>query len=113
MEFDHVGLVTSEKKDSEDWVEATRVWVTNPKNHPFFVEWLRFEPDSPAPKEVIEKNHVAYRVDDMEKVVKDLNLRVLLEPFEVGGFVKVAFYEFKDGSVVELMQYLKDKDEWF
>jgi hypothetical protein len=44
MEFDHVGLVTEDKKAGENFVEATRVWVTNPKEHPFNVEWLRFEP---------------------------------------------------------------------
>ncbi len=49
MEFDHVGMPTEEKKSNENWVEATRVWVTNPKEHPFSVEWLRYEPDSPAP----------------------------------------------------------------
>lgn len=25
MEFEHIGLITNEKKDREDWVEATRV----------------------------------------------------------------------------------------
>jgi hypothetical protein len=35
MEFDHIGLPTVDKKDSESWVEKTRVWVTNPKEHPF------------------------------------------------------------------------------
>lgn len=111
MIFDHIGLVTDEKKDNEDWVEATKVWVTNPKNHPFHVEWLRYEPESPAPKQLKESSHIAYQVEDIESAAKNLN--VLLEPFEVGGFVKVGFYEYKDGSVIELMQYLKDKSEWF
>ena len=62
MEFEHIGLITNEKKDREDWVEATRVWVTNPKQHPFNVEWLRFEPNSPVTGPVREKPHVAYRV---------------------------------------------------
>ena len=35
MEFDHVGLITEDKKAGEDWVESTRVWVTNPKKTPF------------------------------------------------------------------------------
>ena len=35
MEFEHIGLIADEKKEGEDWVEATRVWVTNPKEHPF------------------------------------------------------------------------------
>lgn len=48
MQFEHIGLVTTEKKAGEDWVEATRVWVTNPKEHPFHVEWLRFERTAPS-----------------------------------------------------------------
>lgn len=111
MKFEHIGLITDEKKDREDWVEATRVWVTNPKQHPFKVEWLRFEPDSPITGPVREKPHVAYRVDNLEKAAR--GLKVLIEPFEVGGFVRAGFYEYEDGSVVELMQYIGDKKQWF
>ncbi len=111
MEFDHIGLVTNEKKASEDWVESTRVWVTNPKEHPFHVEWLRYEPDSPVTGPVREKAHVAFRVDDIAQASK--GLKVLLEPFEVGGFTRVGFYETQDGVVIELMQYLKSADSWF
>ena len=46
--FDHVGLVTDDAKPDESWVEATRVWVTSPRAHPYNVEWLRFEPDTPV-----------------------------------------------------------------
>ncbi len=111
MEFDHIGLVTSEKKAGEDWVESTRVWVTNPRDHPFRVEWLRYEPDSPVTGPVREKAHVAYRVGDIAEAAR--GLKVLLEPFEVGGFTRVGFYETPDGVVVELMQYLASPDSWF
>jgi hypothetical protein len=111
MEFDHIGLVTNEKKTGEDWVESTRVWVTNPKEHPFRVEWLRYEPDSPVTGPVREKAHVAYRVDDIAEAAR--GLKVLLKPFEVGGFTRVGFYETGDGVVVELMQYLGNPDQWF
>ena len=111
MEFEHIGLITNEKKDREDWVEATRVWVTNPKQHPFKVEWLRFEPDSPVTGPVREKPHVAYRVENLDQTAK--GLKVLIEPFVVGGFVRAGFYEYEDGSVLELMQYLGDEKQWF
>ena len=111
MEFDHVGLRSFEKKDEEDWVEATRVWVTNPKKHPFNVEWLRYADDSPVDKSLKERPHIAYRVDNLDEVSKDM--KVIIEPFEVGGFLKVGFFEYKDGTVIELMQYLGDKDKWF
>lgn len=111
MKFDHIGLITNEKKGSESWVEQTRVWVTNPKEHPFNVEWLRFESDSPVTGSLREKPHVAFRVKNLEEASK--GLKVLLDPFEVGGVVKAAFYELKDGSVVELMEYLGDEEKWF
>jgi len=111
MTFDHVGLITNEKKEGEDWVEATRVWVTSPKDHPFNIEWLRYEPDSPVKGPVRENPHTAYRVDDIEASAE--GLKVLLEPFEVGGFVRVGFYENQDGAVIEFMQYLGNPDKWF
>ncbi len=111
MDFDHVGLITTEKKEKEDWVEATRVWVTNPKEHPFNIEWLRYEPDSPVKGPVRERPHVAYSVEDIEEASQ--GLMVLLEPFDVGSFVRVGFYESKDGAVIEFMQYKQDKDKWF
>ena len=40
-------------------------------------------------------------------------MKVLLEPFEVGGFLRVGFYQTDDGAVVELMEYLGDETEWF
>ena len=48
MQFDHIGIVTTEKKADEMFVPATRVWVTDFQTHPQHIEWLRFEPDSPV-----------------------------------------------------------------
>lgn len=111
MEFDHIGIVTPDRKGEENWVESTRVWVTNPKDHPFSVEWLRFEPDSPITGPVRNMPHVAYRVRNLDEASE--GMKVLLEPFEVGGFLRVGFYEHADGSVVEFMEYLGDENEWF
>jgi hypothetical protein len=111
MEFDHIGLLTNEKKGEEDFVEATRVWVTDPREHPFSIEWLRYEPDSPVTGPMREQGHVAFRVENLEEAAK--GLKVLLEPWEVGGFVRVGFYQTDDGAIVELMQYLKGADRWF
>ena len=110
--FDHIGLITDETKPDESWVEATRVWVTSPRAHPYNVEWLRFEPDSPVTGPLRTEPHVAYRVDDVEAAIE--GLEVLAEPFDVGdGFLKVAF-AIVDGAVVEFMQYARpDEEEWF
>jgi len=111
MIFDHVGLIAETKKDDEDWVESSRVWVTNPKMHPFKVEWLRYEPDAPIKGPVREQPHIAFRVESIEEASR--GMKVLLEPFEVGGFVRVGFYQSDDDVVVELMEYLGDDSVWF
>ena len=102
MIFDHIGVITEEKKEDEIWVEATRVWVTDYKKHPYKVEWLRYEPDSPVKGPVREMPHVAFRVENLKEASKDM--KVLLEPFDV-GFAVVGFYESKDGAVIEFMKY--------
>ncbi len=111
MEFMHIGLVTTEKKGKEDFVESTRVWVTNPNDHPFKVEWLRYEPDTPVSGPLRDQAHVAYRVDNLAEASK--GMKVLLEPFEVGGFARVGFFQHTDGSVVEFMEYTHGATEWF
>ena len=110
--FDHIGIVTSQAREGESWVEATRVWVTNPRAHPYHVEWLRFEPDSPVEGLLRTEPHIAYRVDDVDRAIEGHN--VLAEPFDVGdGFLKAAFVEV-DGAVVEFMQYANpDEAGWF
>lgn len=110
--FDHIGVVTTEEKPKESWVEATRVWVTSPRNHPFNIEFLRFEPDSPVTGPLRTDPHVAYRVADVEAAIK--GHEIVLEPFDVGdGFVRVAFVNV-GGALVEFMQYTNpDEEGWF
>ena len=111
MEFDHVGMITDQPKYEENFVEATRVWVTNPKVHPYHIEWLRYEPDSPVTGPVRECPHVSYRVKNLEEAAK--GMKVLMEPFEVGDFTRVGFYQSEDGAVIELMEYKGSSDQWF
>lgn len=110
--FDHVGIVTTEEKPGESWVEATRVWVTSPRDHPYNIEWLRFEPDSPVTGPLKTQPHVAYRVADVQAAIQ--GHEVVLEPFDVGdGFLQVAFVNV-GGALVEFMQYANpDEEGWF
>jgi hypothetical protein len=109
MEFDHVGIVTTEKKAGEMFVPATKVWVTNFQGHPYHIEWLRFEPDTPVTGSVREMPHVAYRVDSIAEAAK--GMKVLIEPFDAEIAV-VGFFETEDGAVVEFMEYKKEGSQW-
>ena len=99
--FSHIGIVTTENKPEERFVEATRVWVTDFNNHPHHVEWVRFEPDSPVTGPVREMPHVAYEVDSIQ--VASQGMKELLAPFDAGIAV-VGFYQSADGAVIEFME---------
>jgi hypothetical protein len=112
VEFDHIGIVTTEQKPGEVFVPATRVWVTDQESHPFHVEWLRFEPDSPVTGPLRQGPHIAYRVDNVEQITEaGRGLKVLLEPFDA-GFAVAAFYQTKDGAVVEFIAYKEGGSPW-
>jgi hypothetical protein len=83
-------------------VPATKVWVTDIAAHPYRVEWLRFEPDTPTKPPVRNNPHVAFRVNRIADAAK--GMKVLIEPFDA-GIAKVGFYQSADGAVVEFMEY--------
>ena len=104
MDFDHIGVPTPERRDGMRFLESTRCWLTSPAAHPFRVEWLWFEPESPAPELVRTLPHVAYRVENLEDAME--GHRVVAEPFDVFGEVRVSFIEV-DGAPVEFVQALQ------
>lgn len=105
MEFDHVGIPTTEEKPEMTFVEATRVWITDAQRHPFRVEWLRYLPDSPVTGPLREQPHVGFRVESVEQITQlSQGMRVLLEPFDV-GFAVAGFFQTADGANIELVWY--------
>lgn len=107
--FDHVGLTTTEPQPDENWIEASRCWVTNPRNHPEHIEFLRYAPGTTVPEAVRASPHVAYQVEGaLEPHIE--GQEILISPFVVGNFVRVAFIR-RHGMVFEYMQYLNDS--WF
>lgn len=111
MVFDHVGIPTDDKQPNEDWVESTRVWVTNPREHKYRIEYLRFEPDTPVLWEVSHLPHIAYKVNaqDFDGLVQ--NAQVIIAPFEPHPNMKIAYVK-KHGALVEYIVY-RDPDYWF
>src|SRR5687768_5890148 len=95
--FDHVGVPTAEKQPGEMYVETTKVWVTDPEQHPHRVEYLRFEPDSPVHGPVRDLPHMAFRVERLEEEIE--GAEVLLGPFHATGTLRVVFIR-KDGAVI-------------
>ena len=105
--FHHIGLPTEDPQADETYVEETKVWVTDPADHPCRVEFLRYEEDSPVTGPLREKPHVAYRVEELKTALEGKEL--LLEPFIPMPGLSVAFFE-EDGVVIEYMQFEGERD---
>jgi hypothetical protein len=76
--FNHIGLPTGEKQPGEVYVRETKVWVTKPNDHPYRIEFLRFEPDSPVSGPVRDLPHIAFQVDRLADELT--NEQVLVGP---------------------------------
>jgi hypothetical protein len=103
VEFDHIGVPAPAKRDGMRFLESKRLWLTSPADHPYRVEWLWYEDDSPEAELIRTVSHVAYRVESLEDAMG--GGRVLAEPFDVFGEVRVSFIEV-DGAPVEFVQPL-------
>ena len=110
FEFDHVGITTVLKQQNEDWVEQSRVWVTNPRKHPEHIEFLRYEQDSTVPEIIKANPHVAFRVAALDPHLRADGVEIIIPPFVVGDFLEVVFIR-KYNTIFEYMHYLKDG--WF
>lgn len=108
--FDHVGITTAAVQPGENWVEQSRVWVTNPRHHPEHIEFLRYEPDSNVPDTIKANPHIAFRVASLDAHLSQPGVEIIIAPFEVGGFLRVVFVQ-KHNTIFEYMQYLKEG--WF
>jgi hypothetical protein len=102
MQYHHTGVVTDQKQPNEFYVEATKVWVTDPDEHPYRIEFLRFEPDTSVKSPVRDHCHTAYEVDNLDDAIAGKN--VLLGPFDALNGLRVVFIE-EDGAVIEYMHF--------
>ena len=107
--FDHMGLPTDEKQPNELYVAETKVWVTDPAAHPYRVEFLRYEADSPVTGPVRDMPHIAFQVDNLEDYMA--GEEIVLGPIQATGSLRVVFV-LKDGAVFEFMENSGESD-WF
>jgi len=100
-EFHHVGVPTSAQQSGETYMEGGKLYVTDPESHPYRVEFLRFEADSPMPEVLKNQVHAAFVVPSIAEAME--GKEVVLEPFDATDTVRVAFI--KDGdALIELME---------
>ena len=108
--FDHIGILTEEKQKNENFIESSGVWVSNPGDNKFSVEWIR--PDSDNLTDEVKRlmPHIAFKVKSIEE--ESRGLKEIMQPTVIGDFVRCAFYDYY-GIVIELQQYLGDANRWY
>lgn len=101
MRFHHIGIPTAEPKEGEIYSADSKLFITDIDSHPYRVEWLRFESDSPMPKLIQTVAHVAFEVDDLQKAIEGKD--ILIEPKTLASGNRIAFIV-ERGAPVEFME---------
>ena len=98
----HIGIPVTNKKPGMVYNEDMKLWMSNPDDYDYKIEYLKFEEGTPFP-EIMHKNpHVAYRVDDAEPYLRDAD-QVIFGPVDAGPGVRIAFI-IKDDAIIELYE---------
>ncbi len=105
MEFMHVGIPITNKKPNMTYAEPMKIWMSNPDDYPQKIEYLKFEEGTCFPEILHRLPHVAYKVDDLDKYVKQADW-VIFEPTEIAPKVRIAFVMI-DNAIFE---YYEDKN---
>lgn len=101
-EFMHIGIPVTNLKEKMTYNEDMKIWMSNPDDYDFKIEYLKFEVGTPFP-EIMHKNpHVAYKVDDLEKYMATAQ-QVIFGPAEIAPNVRIAFI-ILDDTILELYE---------
>ena len=99
--FHHFGVPTQDQHDGEMHLEGAKVYVTDPEQHPYNVEFVRCEPDCPMPEIIQTTPHAGFMVDDLEAAVEGQEIVLPITPIDES--LSIAFIKNGD-ALLELMQ---------
>jgi hypothetical protein len=106
--YHHTGIPTETIMPEEDYLPQYKFFVSGFWSSPFGIEWMRFEKDSPVCKIIQTIPHVAFEVEDIDREIKEHNLKVISEPGKPSEGVRSAMIE-HNGAPVELIEFKKNK----
>lgn len=98
----HVGIPVTNKKPGMTYVDEMKLWMSNPDDHDFKIEYLKFEEGTPFPEIMHKSPHVAYEVDDAEPYLREAD-RVIFGPVDCPDGTRMAFI-IKDDAIMELIE---------
>ena len=101
-EYLHVGIPVTDKKEGMVYNEDMKLWMTNPDDYDFKIEYLKFEEGTPFPSIMHKNPHIAYKVDNMENYLQDAD-SIIVEPVNLDEKTRIAFI-IKDDVIIELYE---------
>ena len=101
-EYMHIGIPVTNKKRGMTYHEGLKLWMSNPEDYDYKIEYLKFEEGTPFPEILHKHPHVAYKVDDADPYLKDADW-VIFGPVDAGPNTRIAFI-IKDDAIIELYE---------
>ncbi|MFO7888823.1 MAG: hypothetical protein R6V04_00630 [bacterium] len=102
--YHHLGIPTNQSIRGERYIPHLKIYVTGFETSPFGIEWMRFEKDSPVPELIRSVPHLAFEVNDMDKILDEGSFEILSEIQSPSKGVRVAMIK-HNGAPVELIQF--------
>ncbi len=101
-EYMHIGIPVTNKKEGMTYNEGMKLWMSNPDDYVYKIEYLKFEEGTPFP-EIMHKNpHIAFKVDNLEEHIEKAD-KVIFGPADAGPTARLAFVIIDD-TIIELYE---------
>lgn len=100
-QFHHFGVPCPGPIANSNFMEGANVHVTDPESHPYKIEFLYFEADSPMPEQLKNSPHAAFMVDNLQEAIE--GQEIIVPPTAISESLTIAFI--MDGAaLIELME---------
>lgn len=98
----HIGIPITNKKQGMTYHEGIKLWMSNPDDYDYKIEYLKFEEGTPFP-EIMHKNpHIAFQVEDAEPYIADAD-QIIFGPVTNEDGSRMVFI-MKDDTILELLE---------
>jgi hypothetical protein len=98
----HVGIPVTTRKPGMAYVEDLKLWMSDPEEYDFKIEYLKFEEGTPFPEIMHHNPHIAYEVDAAQPYIDEAE-RVLIGPMPLDDKTTITFIV-KDDTIFELYE---------
>lgn len=102
--YHHVGIPTNKKMPNERYLPHLKFYVSGFSTSPFGIEWMRFEDDCIISEIVKTVPHIAFEVDNIDRVLKEHDFEIISEPGKPSEGVRAAMIK-HNGAPIELIEF--------